>query len=330
MTATFCRHLASPQQTGSTATTPAGSPGLATKQGRVAVAPIIGPPNTVTTQLTSQLSGALRQSGVETVPVPPGAQLNTVASDYFLRGFIVAAKEAAGTKVSYIWDVTNKTGNRVHRITGEEVIAGAATADPWASVTPQHLQKIATQTAASMKAWLPDKKPAPKPVTTNAVAAATTPATTASTPPRVAGNVTQRAATTGSLPPRAASSGLAVVVPRVSGAPGDGSASLSLALQNELRKNGIKLASGAAVASAHRVEGKVVMGKDKGGKQPISIDWVVKDPRGAKLGTVSQNNEVAAGSLNGKWGPIAGAAAAAAAQGIVRLLPTKTAARAVN
>ena len=63
------------------------------------------------------------------------------------------------------------------------------------------------------------------------------------------------------------------------------------------------------------------------GKQKISIDWVVKDPRGNKLGTVSQKNEIPAGSLNGKWGGTASAAAAAAAQGIIRLLPQKTASR---
>ena len=63
------------------------------------------------------------------------------------------------------------------------------------------------------------------------------------------------------------------------------------------------------------------MGQGKDGKQPIQIDWNVNDPKGKKLGTVSQKNEVPQGSLDGAWGKTADAAAAAAAQGIVKLLP---------
>ncbi len=311
----------------SSTTQQAASPLTAPVKGTVAIAPIIGPPNNVTTQLSTQLVAALRQGGVQAIQPVAGAA--APQSDYTLRGYIVAAKEAAGTKVSYIWDVTNPKGHRVNRITGEEIVAGAATADPWASVSPQIMQTIASKTATSLSAWMPAKK---------APAAATAPIAQAT---QSSINTAQRTATqsiaqasrsaasatagaTGSIP---RPGGLAVVVPRVTGAPGDGSTALALALQNELRKKGIPLASGAAAGAAHRIEGKVAVGASNGGKQPISIDWVVKDPRGTKLGTVAQKNEIPAGSLNGKWGPTAGAAAAAAAQGIIRLLPQKTASR---
>jgi hypothetical protein len=52
-----------------------------------------------------------------------------------------------------------------------------------------------------------------------------------------------------------------------------------------------------------------------------SIDWQVLDPTGKKLGTVSQQNMIPRGSLNGPWGAIADAAASAAADGIIKLLP---------
>ena len=299
-------------------------------KGTVAIAPIIGPPNNVTAQLSTQLVGALRQGGVQAIQPVAGAA--APKSDYTLRGYIVAAKEAAGTKVSYIWDVTNPQGHRVNRITGEEIVSGAATADPWASVTPQIMQTIASKTATSLSAWMPAKQvPAAKPASVP-VAQATR--STINTAQRTAtqsiaqtssGAVSTAAGATGSIP--RPGGGLAVVVPRVSGAPGDGSTALALALQNELRKKGIPLSSAGAAGAAHRVEGKVAVGASQGGKQSISIDWVVKDPRGTKLGTVAQKNEIPAGSLNGKWGPTAGAAAAAAAQGIIRLLPQKTASR---
>ncbi len=76
-------------------------------------------------------------------------------------------------------------------------------------------------------------------------------------------------------------------------------------------------------AQSYKVEGKVAMGQGKDGKQPIQIDWNVIDPTGKKLGTVSQKNEVPQGSLDGAWGKTADAAAAAAAQGIIKLLPAK-------
>ena len=104
------------------------------------------------------------------------------------------------------------------------------------------------------------------------------------------------------------------------GAPGDGSSTLAAALQKELSKSGVAMAD-ATTPQAYRVEGKVAVGADKDGKQPIQIDWVVKDAAGKKLGTVSQKNEIPQGSLDGAWGKTADAAAAAAAQGILKLIP---------
>jgi hypothetical protein len=96
-------------------------------------------------------------------------------------------------------------------------------------------------------------------------------------------------------------------------------------LRNELMRNGVKPAPPGA--ASYRVEGRVKMGAASDGQQPIKIDWVVKDPRGQSLGTVSQENKIPAGSLDGTWGPTATAAAVAATQGILKLLPQQTASR---
>ena len=113
------------------------------------------------------------------------------------------------------------------------------------------------------------------------------------------------------------------MVPSVAGAPGDGSVSLTGAIQRELSKGGVALTDKPS-GQTYKVEGKVVVGSGKDGKQPISIDWDVKDPKGKKLGTVSQKNEIPQGSVDGAWGKTADAAAAAAAQGILKLLPPPT------
>lgn len=69
------------------------------------------------------------------------------------------------------------------------------------------------------------------------------------------------------------------------------------------------------------MRGKVSLTNASGNRQRIRIDWQVVDPNGRRLGTVSQQNTIPKGSLNGPWGAIADAAAAAAADGIIKLLP---------
>jgi hypothetical protein len=116
--------------------------------------------------------------------------------------------------------------------------------------------------------------------------------------------------------PRAAG----VVVAPVAGAPGDGQRSLTTALKKRLYAGGVKLANGTA-ANVYMVKGSVKLVETSGGKQSIRIDWLVLDPSGKKLGTVSQQNTIPKGSLNGPWGAIADAAASAAAAKIINLLP---------
>lgn len=278
--------------------------------GKVAIAPIIGAPDAVGKQLQSQLGAAV---GAKNIAL---AASSTDGSDYTLRGYIVSAREKAGTKVSYIWDVTNPAGKRIHRITGEEVLPSSDNKDPWVSVTPPVTQSIADKTAASLAAWLPSQKAVASTGGGAVVASATPVAADAAAIPA---STHAGGPTTGSL--GAASGGsVMAIVPSVTGAPGDGGVTLTAALQRELSRSGVALAS-APGGGIYKVEGKVAVGEPKDGKQPIQIDWHVKDPAGKKLGTVSQKNEIPQGSLDGAWGKTADAAAAAAAQGILKLLP---------
>ncbi|MFN0218959.1 MAG: hypothetical protein ACKVP4_09120 [Hyphomicrobium sp.] len=301
-----------------------GQPG-STQDAKIQIAPIIGSPEGVARDLQMQLTTAIERRSITV------AKTASSSGEFVLRGYIVASREKAGAKVSYIWDVTDKSGQRVHRITGEENAGGAAK-DPWSAVTPQIVQNIADRTATQIASWLPGQSAtapiasapsvagasqvaAAKP-TTAAPAPDQAPLTTAAVP------ATPSAPTTGSIE---ATGPVSTMVPPITGAPGDGSTSLTAAIQRELTRNGVSLAS-ATTADTYRVEGKVAIGLAKDGKQPIQIDWNVLDPKGKKLGTVSQKNDVPQGSLDGAWGKTADAAAAAAAAGILKLLPQKTAA----
>jgi hypothetical protein len=300
---------------------------------KIEIAPVIGAPDNISRDLQTQLTSAMERSKISV------AQANGGKGEFTLRGYIVAAREKTGSKISYIWDVTDQSGKRANRITGEEFAAGTGK-DPWATVTPQIVQSIADKTAAQIASWLPgssasvpvasaapvaqpaaaaaDAQKVASAAATPAVASGTTPAATPASLTTAANTpVVPTGPTTGSIDANAT---IATMVPAVTGAPGDGSATLTTAIQRELTKNGVALTTTPA-GQTYKVEGKVVMGQGKDGKQPIQIDWNVIDPAGKKLGTVSQKNEVPQGSLDGAWGKTADAAAAAAAQGILKLLP---------
>ena len=290
---------------------------------KVAIAPVIGAPDQIGRQLQQEITAAIGQQKVSIVPAGE-------RSDFTLRGYVVAAKDRANTKVSYIWDVTDATGKRVNRITGEEMVPGQTPKDPWSVVTPQIAQTIGQKSAASFGAWLPSAQ-AQVPVASaggtgvQPVGVGATPGVspvqTASAPGvTAAGSANRTPSVTPVSAPQQQGSGTVALVPAVTGAPGDGASSLTGALQGELRKSGVNLATQSA-ANTYRVEGVVKLGAAKDGKQPIQIDWNVRDPQGNKLGTVSQKNEIQEGSLDGAWGKTADAAAAAAAQGILKLLP---------
>jgi hypothetical protein len=261
---------------------------------KIAVAPIIGTTPEVAQELSTALIAAGKERGLSIVP--EGSKAN-----YTLRGYLLASSEGKGSKITYIWDVSDASGQRVARVSGEEVVAGRS-ADPWSKVDSAAIRSIAGKTASQLAASMPRGSGS-----ASAVAAASdssSPATTASTTPA----------------PVAAPKATGVVVAPVSGAPGDGQRSLTTALKKRLYAGGVKLANGTNV-NVYMVKGTVSLADASGGKQSIRIDWQVLDPNGKKLGTVSQQNTIPKGSLNGPWGAIADAAAGAAATGIIKLLP---------
>ena len=271
-----------------------GATSLFSRSTKIAVAPIIGTTPQVAQELTDALVAAGKDRGLTLVP--EGSKAN-----YTLRGYLVATSEAKGSKISYIWDVNDAQGSRVARVSGEEVIGGRSGSDPWSGVDSAAIRSIAGKTTSQLAASMPRGSGAASSV---AAASDAPPASTASVP----------------APRATAAKANGVVVAPVSGAPGDGQRSLTTALKKRLYAGGVKLANGTAV-NVYMVKGSVSLVDASGGKQSIRIDWQVLDPNGKKLGTVSQQNTIPRGSLNGPWGAIADAAAGAAAAGIIKLLP---------
>jgi hypothetical protein len=274
---------------------------------RLDLAPIVGAPPNLAKQFAQELATAGNDNKLTITPDGTG-------SPYTLKGYLVATSEKKGAKISYILDIADTKGQRVGRVSGEQLIAGRSGADPWSGVDSTAIHglatKIASQIAASMSGGAPPpvaSGPAPSP----SPGLAPSPSPSASAP---------GAAASAAPAARASKGPVTTIVTPVSGAPGDGTKSLTAAIKKRLYAKGVKLAT-VPTGNTYTVKGIVSVTDGSGGKQNIRIDWQVLDPSGKRVGTVSQQNNIPKGSLDGPWGAIADAAAGAAADGIVKLLP---------
>jgi len=106
-----------------------------------------------------------------------------------------------------------------------------------------------------------------------------------------------------------------VDIPPVTGAPGDGNASLTKQIREHLKALGPVVQDGADGAD-FIVQGNVRMVPIGGGQQRVEIMWSVKLPSGDERGKVVQLNNIPAGSLDHYWADVAMIVATEAAGGI--------------
>lgn len=112
---------------------------------------------------------------------------------------------------------------------------------------------------------------------------------------------------------------MALYIPPVDGAPGDGRISLSNALRERLRRSGYQIARDVGTAD-YILLGAVRLDPPVDWRQHIALSWALITPDGQEMGRVEQQNSIPAGRLDGPWGAIADAAAEGAASGIIDLL----------
>jgi hypothetical protein len=274
---------------------------------RMSLAPVIGAPPNVAQDFSQALVDAGKDRNLTIVP--GGAK-----EPYMLRGYLIASAERRGAKISYIWDVTDAKGARVARVSGDETVPNRTGSDPWSGVDAAFLRSLAGKTTSELAAAMGSGGGGGGGGSSGAVATAPAPTAT----PAAATSTGTPATATAAVQPRGP---VQALVPPVTGAPGDGSRSLTTAIKKRLYSGGVKLANAGAGANVYTVKGTVKLTTASAGKESIRIDWQVINPAGKRLGTVSQQNVIPKGSLNGPWGAIADAAANAAADGIIKLLP---------
>lgn len=114
--------------------------------GTIRFLPIIGAPVEVVTPLSKQLGNEARSHGL-TIKAA-----SDTSSQHILKGYFSALNDGGKTTVVYVWDVLDGTGNRLHRIQGQDTV-NATAANLWSVVPPQTMQAIATKTISEYLSW---------------------------------------------------------------------------------------------------------------------------------------------------------------------------------
>ncbi len=126
--------------------TPVAPPAVPLSQAKFAFAPVTGAPATVLTNISAQLGREAFAQQITLVPT------DDPAASYIIKGYLSAIGDASGTILVYVWDVFDRSGRRVHRISGQETAPGAAR-DPWAGVDNATTTDVARQTISALVAW---------------------------------------------------------------------------------------------------------------------------------------------------------------------------------
>lgn len=147
--ATAAQPAATAQSTAQAApAVPSAKSASAIARTRLQVAPIVGASVEAATPLTAELQTRAKQRGITL------AGSTDQAATHVLKGYFSTMSEGKDTTVIYVWDVYDPSGNRLHRINGQQKAPSANGAEGWAAVAPSTMQAIADQTIDQFAAWL--------------------------------------------------------------------------------------------------------------------------------------------------------------------------------
>jgi hypothetical protein len=132
-----------PEEAKQAAASPAAA---AIGSGGIRFLPIIGAPVQAVTPLSKQLGASARAQGLTI------KSSGDTTSDHILKGYFSALNDGGKTTVVYVWDVLDGSGNRLHRIQGQDTVTSSA-AEPWSAIPPETMQAIAEKTIDAYLEW---------------------------------------------------------------------------------------------------------------------------------------------------------------------------------
>ncbi|SIQ34688.1 hypothetical protein SAMN05880561_102850 [Rhizobium sp. RU33A] len=124
----------------------AALPPAAQSTGSIRFLPIIGAPVQAVTPLSRQLGAEARARGLTI------KSASDASSEHILKGYFSAFSDSGNVTITYVWDILDGSGGRLHRIQGQEVVPSGAQ-DPWAGVPASVMQQIATKSMAEYVSW---------------------------------------------------------------------------------------------------------------------------------------------------------------------------------
>ena len=122
------------------------NPGVAART-RLRFDPIVGATVETAAPLTERLAQRARSKGITL------AGNADQATTHVLKGYFSTLTEDGQTTVIYVWDVYDASGNRLHRINGQQK-APAGGGEGWSAVPPATMQAIADSTIDQFASWL--------------------------------------------------------------------------------------------------------------------------------------------------------------------------------
>ena len=109
--------------------------------------PIVGTTVETAAPLTERLAAQARARGIG---IAGSADPSTT---HVMKGYFSVISEGRGKTVIYVWDVYDPSGNRLHRINGQQK-AASSRGDGWSGVSAVTMQAIADTTIDQLAAWL--------------------------------------------------------------------------------------------------------------------------------------------------------------------------------
>jgi hypothetical protein len=131
-----------------TTAAPATPQAVAASSVRMRFAPIIGAPVEKVTPLSRRLSARAKEKSIAIV-----ASTDQTAT-HVLKGYFSVLAEGSSSTVIYVFDVLDPSGNRMHRIQGQESVSGSDATDSWAAVPATTMETIADKAMAGFTQWL--------------------------------------------------------------------------------------------------------------------------------------------------------------------------------
>ena len=114
---------------------------------RMQFAPMIGAPVTQVTALSRRVTLRAKEKNLA---IFPASEKNVT---HILKGYFSLLNEGGKLTVLYVFDVIDPSGNRLHRINGQESAGAAAASASWESVPAPLMEKIADRTIDQFATW---------------------------------------------------------------------------------------------------------------------------------------------------------------------------------